>query len=426
MLHSDRRTILPGVRLRCIQTDQFRSGYFSLSLLRPLDEGEAAKNALLMNVLRRGTRTLPDMEKLAEALDELYGASVEPVLRQMGETMAIGFSAAFPDDRYLPRGEAVLEKLIDLTGELLLDPATHGGLLNAAYVTSERVNLRDRIQAVVNDKRSYALMRLRALMCAEEPYGVYPLGTAESAEKITNLTLTKHYKTVLATSPVELFYCGSAEPERVALAVQRAFRALPGGEERAIPEPIPKNDCGETRYVTEYLDVEQGNLAIGFRLGESMDRPDYPALAVFNELYGGGPSSRLFREVREARSLCYHAGAGIERYKGLMTVMAGIAFESYDEALEAILLELGRCAQGDFTDQELETARISVASSYRMAQDEPSSLCGFHLGQDLLGVGGDLRQYAALALEVTAEDVRRVARSAKPDLVYFLRREAAQ
>ncbi len=415
------RELFPGVRLTMIRTDKFHSGCFSVHLLRALRAEDAARNALLPSVLRRGTRTLPDQGRIADALDSLYGSSLEPELRQMGETLAIGFQAAFPEDRFLPGAADCLSRVLALCGETLLDPATRGGLLRDDYVRSEGQNLHDRIEAAVNNKRGYAVLRARELMFSGEPYGVFPLGRAEEALRIRNLPLTRYYRDILRSSPMELFYCGSAGSERVEEAVRRAFMTLPGGGERLLPASSAVPEKKELRHVTEEMDVEQGNLVLGFRYRRS-GKADHPALAVFNELYGGGSASRLFMNVREKRSLCYAVGSGVERYKETMTVTAGIDFDRREETEEAILEELRQLAAGNITAQELESARKSVAAGYLQALDSPASLCAFRLGQDLLGEGGDLRQYAALASEVQAEDVARIAAGMEPELSYFLRR----
>lgn len=415
--------LAPGVRLHCLQTTKFHSGYFSIELLRPLTAEDASRNALIMNVLRRGTRTRPDMTRIAETLHDLYGAAISPVMRQMGETLTIGLQSMFPDDRYLPGEKRYLEKLISFCGEMLLDPATRGGLLNEEYVRSERQNLHDRISAAVNDKRSYANLRLRKLMFAGEPYGIYPLGEAEDALKVYYQSLTKFYKRLLTIAPMELYYCGSAAPERVEDAVREAMLTLPSGGNRIHPVNGASVFGSEFRQVTEEMDVEQGKLAVGFRMQPGL-APDYPALAVFEALYGGGPSSRLFRNVREKRSLCYSVGCGTDRFKRIMTVAAGIGFDKREETEDAIFAELEAIQNGDFTLDELETAKRSAAASYRSGLDSPGAVCSFHLAQDFLIEGGDLGHYAALAMEVKPSDVIAVARRMRPELSYFLQKGA--
>ncbi len=418
--------LFPGVRLTALRTDRFHSGCFLLQLQRPLCREEASRNALLMSVLRRGTRTRPDMESISHTLDSLYGAALEPSLRQRGEVMSIGFQAVFPDDRFLPEGENCLEQVIALAGEMLLDPATRGGLLRDEYVRSEGQNLHDRVAAAVNNKRGYALKRARELMFAGEAYGIYPLGEAEEALRIRHRTLTEHYRMVLQTSPMELFFCGSAEAQRVEEAVRRALMTLPGSSaQRPLPVTVPAGAAGELRHITERMDVEQGNLVIGFRRDRRGDA-DYPALMVFNELFGGGPASRLFMNVREKRSLCYYVGSSVDQFKESMTVSAGIAFDRAEETEEAILGELARLAKGDISAEDLATAKKSVASDYLSAQDSPAAIGTFRLSQSLLGSGEDLRQFALRVSGVTAEEVARIAGEMAPDLVYFLRKGEAE
>ena len=154
----------------------------------------------------------PDMESLSAALDELYGGSIEPVVRTRGETQCVGFLGSFLDDAYPLDGSAILEKAAGLLGELLLRPCTEQGVFRSDYTDSERQNLIDRIRAQVNDKRSYALLRLKREMCAGEPFGVDRLGDEPSARAITPESLWARYQDLLRTAPIELYYCGSAKP----------------------------------------------------------------------------------------------------------------------------------------------------------------------------------------------------------------------
>ncbi|MBR3060198.1 MAG: insulinase family protein [Oscillospiraceae bacterium] len=418
-----RRELLPGIRLCCVQTDRFRTGTFSVSFLRRLRREDAAKNALAIRVLARGCRAWPDMGRIRAACQEAYGAVVEPELRQYGEVLALGFSAAFPDDPWLPRGSRNLERVIRLVSDLCLDPDTRGGLLRNDYVLSERRNLRDRILTAVNDKRTYARIRARALMFPEEDYGIYPLGSSEEAEKLTHLILTRHYQQLLASSPVRLFYCGALPFEEVRDTVLASFLTLPGGAERRTPETEIRDSAAVLRRETEYIEAEQGNLVLGCRLGGPIAPEEQPVLEVFNRYYGASHTSRLFRRVREQESLCYSISSGYDRHKAVFSVSAGISFARRDEVMEAVLEELDRCGTGDLVPEDLEAARVSAAAAYRMAGDRGSALDSFYLGQELLESAARPEELAALALEVSPEEVTRMAQRVQPELDYFLRGE---
>ena len=115
-----RQELFPGVWLRHIHTNKFKSAYLSVTLMTGLDEETAGLNALIPHVLRRGTRVHPDMESLSAALDELYGGAIEPSVRKKGETQCVGFVASFLDDAYTLKGETIVESAATLVGELLL------------------------------------------------------------------------------------------------------------------------------------------------------------------------------------------------------------------------------------------------------------------------------------------------------------------
>ena len=119
-MEGKRTQLFPGVWLRTVHTNKFKSAYLSLTLLAPLEEENASLNALLPRVLRRGTQTHPDMESMSAALDELYGGAIEPVVRKKGETQCVGFLTSFLDDAYALDGEDILSGAAALLGELLL------------------------------------------------------------------------------------------------------------------------------------------------------------------------------------------------------------------------------------------------------------------------------------------------------------------
>ena len=93
-----RTQILPGVYLTAVQSDKFKTGCFSLNLLRPMKKEEAAANALIPSVLLRGSEGCPDLRAIAARLDELYGASAGTLIRKKGEVQMTGFYADFIED----------------------------------------------------------------------------------------------------------------------------------------------------------------------------------------------------------------------------------------------------------------------------------------------------------------------------------------
>jgi len=325
------------------------------------------------------------------------------------------------DDRFLPKGEKLLEKLTDLLGEFYCNPITRGGRLLEEYVESERENLADLIRSDINDKRSYAARRLLEEMCAGERYGVGRMGAAKDVEKISFQKLNSYYLDILPKGRLELFYCGSAPEKRVAGAFTRAFAALPrqGGLEPAATIRRPARE--PFQVVVDEMEVSQGKLCIGFRT----DSADIPATMLMNAMFGGTSNSKLFLNVREKLSLCYYAGSAYHRLKGLITVSSGIEFENYDRAVEEIFRQLEALQKGEWEDWELTGARESLLSSLRTMEDSPSSLEDFVVGQAAAGSDETIPGLIAALQGVTPQRIREAAQAVKPDTIYFLKGKEA-
>ena len=175
---TERIELMPGVWLTAVRTDKFKSSYWALRLMAPLQRETASLNALLPYVLRRGTARFPDLTSLSAELDELYGGIIEPVVSKQGDVQAIGFAASFLDDACVPESVPLMERAATLLGELLLHPATKNGRLRQEYVRSEQENLIRMIESRRNNKREYTRRRLVEEMFSGESYALDRLGDA--------------------------------------------------------------------------------------------------------------------------------------------------------------------------------------------------------------------------------------------------------
>lgn len=416
------KALAQGVELAVCRSGQFKTGLLSVTLAVPLAEQTATAYALTPDVLYRGSRLHPDMERLSAATDRLYGAALGPGVRQRGESQCVSFLCSFIDDRYALDGTALLEPAAQLVGEVLLDPATQDGVFRRDYVKGEGANLADEIKARINDKRGWSLFRLVQEMCAGEAYALDKLGQANQAAEMEPRQLWQAYRQLLDQARVIFYYGGSASPERVEQAVRQSFSALLRDREVALTCQVQERPAGPVRRVQDVLDVTQGKLAMGFRTGGVvMGHQDYPALLVCNALYGGTAHSKLFQNVREKMSLCYFASSMLDTVKGLMVVSSGVEFSDFDRAEQAILEQLDAVRRGDFTSQEHTAAVRAVVNGLVSGRDSQGQMEHGCVTQLLaLGNWRDPEHLIREVEGVTPEQVARVAGQICLDTVYRL------
>lgn len=412
-------TLQPGVSLYACRDPRFKQGCLTFQLLRQMRREEAGMNALLPSVLLRGTRSCPDLRSITQRLDSLYGAAVSPLVRRVGDYQTTGLCCGFMDERFALPGDAVLEPMIGFLQELLLDAPLEQDAFLPEFVESEKKNLISTIESERNDKRLYAMSQLLRQMCREDSYGLSRLGEPEQVAAITARELTDHYRRILKTSPIQIFYVGSAPAQQVALLLKPLLAQL----ERQ-PQPLPPQTAlraADPSDIQERMDVAQGKLCMGFVTTVTNRDPGFAAMQVFNVIFGGGMTSKLFLNVREKRSLCYFIGSSYYGAKGIVTVCAGIDFDQESATRQEVLAQLAACQEGSITQQELTAAKEALLSSLRTTHDSPGAIESFYASAALSGLRMDVAQYMQAVEAVTVPDVVQAARNTRLHSTFFLR-----
>ncbi|OQB13853.1 MAG: Peptidase M16 inactive domain protein [Firmicutes bacterium ADurb.Bin193] len=408
--------IKSGVNLHYIHTKKFKTTTLGFYFCRPLRREEATLNALLPNVLKRACPLFPESIGLSRHLDNLYGAKLHAGVRKKGDLQVIHINFEFINENYTGKSRPVLESIISLAESAILGQTS----FSKEYVAQEKENLKQYIQSQINDKRSYAATRCAEIMCAAEPYGINEHGFINDVDAIDDNTLFTHYKSAFLSTPVEIFVCGDVDIFWVKQQIERIFSGVePAGGK--MPEMQIVKDVKEVKRVTETEQVAQGKLSLGFRTGIQPGDDAYPALLVYNAAFGGGPSSKLFNNVRERLSLAYYATSKIEMLKGLMMVNSGIEASDFDKAYDEIMAQHLAVQNGDISDDEMSAARLYTVNGIRSISDNAFMTEDYWLGRLIVGRLIELDELADCISKVTKEDVMKIARNTVLDTVYFLK-----
>ena len=157
--------------------------------------------------------------------------------------------------------------------------------------------------------------------------------------------------------------------------------------------------------------TEQAHLALGWR-SVGYRSEDRVALDVLEQILGGGPSSRLFQEVRERRSLAYSVYAAATEFVdcGTLAVYAGVAPRRAREALRVIDGLIEDLAADGISEEELAVAKGYLDGSLWLGLEDTPSRMG-RLGWWELAEGRvpPLEEYLAQVEALEVADVSRVA-----------------
>ena len=166
-------------------------------------------------------------------------------------------------------------------------------------------------------------------------------------------------------------------------------------------------------YFVAKDDVNQSNVRM-VHLGTQRDNPDYHAIVVMNELFGGGFSSRLFSNVRSKKGLAYGVGGSVGfeyDYPGLATLSVGTKSETTAAAIEALYEEVDNLLKTPATEEELKRAKDNILNSFVFRLDSKEKVLQEKMLYEFYGYPLDFLERFPVGIgKVTAEDVARVAR----------------
>ncbi len=417
-----RKNIYSGVNLNIIESGKFKTNYMSVCFVVPVEKENIHLTALLPKVLARGCEKYKDMAKISERLEYLYSSGISPIFAKRAQSLVVGFSADFIKDSFIPEGKSLLDDVSELLFGLIFEPFTDGKAFLPNYVESEKNDLVNIINARINNKAAYAKEKCTEAMFGEHPYGLGEYGNSEDVKKITPAQLYERYREIIDTAPIEIFFNGECDEEKLSGIIEKYIKDMPRRNTEYPGREFLTGSPDSVKELEEEMPVAQGKLVMGLRMGGiNVCSEDSAAFSVFNELFGGSPSSKLFMNVREAMSLCYYCRSMPDQYMSAMFISSGIETENKEKAKKAILDQLEAVKKGDFTEEDIEDAKRSIKNSYKEIDDSAHALCVWYLSRMIMGSGGNPDEIVERIMRVTKEDIVKAANKVELDTIYFIK-----
>lgn len=412
-----RLSLADGMNVHVLRTKQFKTLLVRFVIRVPLDAETAAANALINQITARLSRPWPELKAVNRRLDELFGASLYAQVNKLGESHLLEWNLNCAAPERVGRPE-LLKEALQFMRDMICDPLLEENGFSVSLFQQEKNILIQEQEARQNEKMSYAYERCIEELCVGEPYAVHRLGSKEALEKAEPTGLYDHYLDLLGRSALDWIVVGDVEPALMTDLLGDVFRLpprrpLPWGRE-LLKQP------GETRRIEEPMDVKQGKLCLGFRTGIPYESPAYDASLLMGIILGGGASSRLFQTVREKESLCYSIYARTEKFKSLLIVGAGIDLDKSLVAEASVLRELELLRRGDFTEEELALAKMTVIRSLNSVRDSQHGLADYYYGQHLSTKRYEIRETVNALQQVTLDEVAEAIGPVSLEVVYFL------
>lgn len=415
--------VCDGIRLLTTQTNKFKMTRLSFSFIMPADDKLSPQTKLALSCMMRGTGKYPTLTDINRRLDELYDTTIAMRVILDGDRHIFKIYCEMIDECYLPENIDILGGTLDIIKEIFFNYIhDENGLLDEKTFESEKGMACDEIRSKINDPRAYAAERCREIMFEGEKASISCEGKLETVMNLTRNEVSKRASELIESTTIVCSYIGSKEGEIVANLLSDLFKNKKISQS-GIPSKsmVHNNISKEIKTCEEKFPVSQGRLQIGFQCNTCMGvSSDFFAMCMFNEIFGGMSTSKLFMNVREKKSLCYYCSSGYMSSKGAIFVSCGIKPDNKDVAYEEIIHQLNEMKAGNITEEEISSAKKSIINSYRQIKDNPIAIEGFSLRKVLNNIYVSIDDCINEVNNVSREDIVKAASKAKVDTVYFL------
>jgi len=357
---------------------------------------ESAAKAGLVGLYEQAWRTSGTAKMNGDALDDLLEAKAAHI-----ETAGDDDSTAVSWDSL--KGDA--DQVFALAMDLLLHPKWSQEKLELAQQQEATgIVRRNDDEGAIAERESAKLV-----YGANGPYTRQPELKTIGAVTVADLKAW-HERTIGGKLIVTV--SGDFDPAAMEAKLRAAFEGLPAVKTAPVRHDV-FSGAAPGVYFIDKEDVNQSDVAI---VGMGIDRhnPDVPAVAVMNQILGGGFASRLFQKVRTKLGLAYEVEGGISfayDHPGPFSAVVLTQSATTVDATKATLEEIAGVNERPFTEEEVARAKDNLLNSFLFRYDTKDKVLAERERLEFYGYPADyLETYQEALKKVTASDVAAAAK----------------
>lgn len=298
------------------------------------------------------------------------------------------------------------ERVFELFADVVMRPRFEGDRLSL-WKGQALEGIRRRVE----DPSTVASIAFTQLVYGNSPYG--NVSRSRDISAIQRAHLVELHRYLVRPDGALLVITGKIDRSRVTELAERYFGGwAPRGENLPPAPPIDHTPKPGIYFIG--LPFAQASVKFG-HLGVPRFTPDYPAIDVFNEVFGsGGFGSRLMKRVRTELGLSYGVYGGIApgRVLGTNYVFVQTKADSTGAAVNESIRELERLQREAPSLEEVAEKKLAISNSYVFNFGSKDEIAGRLASHELLGYPADYdKTYLGKVEAVGPAEVQSVAAS---------------
>jgi len=234
---------------------------------------------------------------------------------------------------------------------------------------------------------------------------------AESIKKLTSKDMADFHSTYYRPNNAILAIVGDVTMKEIMPKLEKYFGDWAKGEVPATSIPPAPAQADARIFLIDRPGSVQTVLQLG-TLGIERTSPDYFAVLLADRVLGGGPSGRLFLNLREDKGYTYgaYSNFGGSKFRGTWVSSSEVRTDVTEGAMKEFMYELNRLRNEPVSAEELDNAKRAIIGSFALSLEQPTTLLQNIITQKLYNLPADYWDtYPQKVSAITEADVQAAA-----------------
>jgi len=402
--------------LTVINTKKFKKNIIKFQFITKSLKEESSIRYLLSLIILKSTKNCLKERDILIKKEELYNLTCSSTVKISGRFSILSLEFSFLDEIYSEKG--MFNETLNFILNFINKPNINNNKFDEKLFNQVIKEASDDINSYKEDPDHVASQSLYEAMseCSELSHVNY--GYLSDLENITNEELVSYFYKVINTESLHIFFVGNINFLELnsVLESNLSFRT----NDKISMKPIKHNDLKETPlYKKKTFKTNQSILKIGFKLSDLTKEEKEFVIPFYNNILGGSPESKLFKNVREKHSLCYTIRSTYYQAKSILVISAGINAKDYKQTLELIMKEVFHMEKGEFTLEDILSTKKQLINEYDEQNDNAYQILSSYILNTYYGFS--LPSKAIKSLNNIKKDmIKSVSKKIKLDTIFLL------
>ena len=408
---------LGSYKLHLINTDKFKTVTLKIVFHTPIKKEEITKRLLVSNILLQSSKEYDSRRKLTIESENLYSADIGVSNQRLGNYITTSFNLQVLMDKYTEENN--FEKSLNFLKEIIFNPDIENKAFKKEKVDFVKHDCLVKLNSIKESPWKYSTIRLGEVFDGKSPISYRMVGYSDDLDIIDEKNLYEAYLNMINTDYVDIFVVGDFDNKEMLGLIKEYFKF------KKVKKPkksyILKNRNPRIRRVfsKEEINNSQSSLAIACPVYKLTKYERDYALVLGNLILGGGVDSKLFKDVREANSLCYTIRSYYTMMDNMILIKAGIDRVNYNKTLSITTKKLDEMKKGKFSEEDINNVKEEYLNALENLEEDEERMISEVMSSEILELD-DVKTRISTIKKVKKSDIVKAFRKVHMDTVFLL------